>query len=308
MAETIVDGTLFNCSNTKYTSIKANDKGGKSMQILNSNTRMGLRISTPLMLTWGANEYIDPDGNGNGKFEMSLQFPQSEYSNPDCDSFLENMKALEQKIKADAFTYSKDWFGKVYKSPDIVEELFTPMLKYPKIKGTNESDFSKKPTLRIKLAQWQGEWKNEIYDENENILFPNKTDSSITPLDYLKKGAMVACVIQCGGIWFTNGKFTVTWKLLQTIVQKPKGSIAGKCLVKLKPSEKEKLINTQNVTTNNSNDENILSVQVEDSDDEEEVKFDDENNKDVDFNISANDDNDISQTVEKEIEYVKTKK
>ena len=137
MADTIVDGTQLNSNNIMYTSVKANDKMGKSLNILNKFTRSGLRLSTPLMLTWGASEYVDPEGNGNGKYEMSLQFPQTEYSNKDCEEFFKNMKDLEEKIKADALINSKDWFGKVHKSSDIIDELFTPMLKYPKIKLFN---------------------------------------------------------------------------------------------------------------------------------------------------------------------------
>ncbi|NDC41988.1 MAG: hypothetical protein EBZ77_10630, partial [Chitinophagia bacterium] len=136
----------------------------------------------------GANEYVDPEGKGNGKYEMSLQFPQEEYSNDDVKAFFNNMKALEDKIKADALKYSKDWFGKVHKSAEIIHELFTPMLKYPKVKGTCEADMTKKPTLRLKVPQWQGDWKCEIYDEEGGPLFPNKENPSVSPLDFLKKG------------------------------------------------------------------------------------------------------------------------
>lgn len=267
MADTIIDGTQLNVNNLMYTAVKANDKMGKSLNILNKFTKSGLRLSTPLMLTWGASEYVDPEGNGNGKYEMSLQFPQAEYSNADCDAFFKNMEALQDKIKSDALVYSKDWFGKVHKSPDIIEELFTPMLKYPKIKGTSEPDMSKKPTMRLKLPQWEGAWKCEIYDEDSNPLFPNKENPSITPLDFLKKGTMVASVIQCGGIWFTNGKFTVTWKLLQAVVQKPKGSITGLCLIKLKPAEKEQL-----KTASPVDEEETINAHVEDSDEDEPLE------------------------------------
>jgi hypothetical protein len=267
MADTIVDGTLFNSNNIIYTSIKANEKGGKSLNILNKSTKTGLRLSTPLMLTWGASEFVNPEGQGNGKYEMSLQFPQDEYSNEDCNALLNNLKALETKIKEDALIHSKDWFGKVHKSGDIIEELFTPMLKYPKIKGTSEFDYTKKPTLRLKLPQWENTWKVEIYDEEGLPLFPNKDNGNITPLDYLKKGVMVASVIQCGGIWFTNGKFTITWKLLQAVVQKPKASINGQCLIKLKPSDKDKLKSVEPIEET----DDLIAARVEDSDNEEEI-------------------------------------
>jgi len=270
MADTIIDGTEFTTDSIMYTSPKANEKGGKSLNILNKHTKTGLRLTTPLMLTWGASDFVDADGNSNGKYEMSLQFPQEEYSNDEVRAFLKNMKALEDKIKEDALLKSKDWFGKVHKSADIIEELFTPMLKYPKIKGTAESDMTKNPTIRLKIPQWQGAWKCEIYDEDDNPLFPNKENPSVTPLDFLRKGVMLASVIQCGGIWFTNGKFTVTWKLVQCVVQKPKASITGRCLIKLKPAEKEKLKSAAPVA---ESADDIVCAQVEDSDDEGEELY-----------------------------------
>ena len=58
MAETIVDGTLFNTDCIKYGAPKANASGvGKSINIMNKNTKSALRISTPLMLTWGASDF-----------------------------------------------------------------------------------------------------------------------------------------------------------------------------------------------------------------------------------------------------------
>ena len=269
MADTIIDGTTFNVNNIMYTNPKANDKGGKSINILNKKTKTGLRLSTPLMLTWGASEYVDPEGRGNGKYEMSLQFPQDEYSNDDCRAFLENMQQLENKIKEDALANSKEWFGKAHKSADIIEELFTPILKYPKVKGTSEPDFSKKPSIRLKLPQWEGAWKSEVYDEDGNALFPNKENSTITPLDFLRKGAMVACIVQCGGIWFTNGKFTLTWKLIQAVVKKPRETISGHCFIKLKDTDKEKL---KASAPPSDLDDPVSSVVVDDSDEEPDVE------------------------------------
>ena len=236
MADTIVDGTLFNSQNIRYSAPKANASGGKSINILNNATKGGLRIATPLMLTWGASDF-----EGNGKFEMSLQFPTEEYKTDDTSAFLRNMIEFEQKIKDDALTYSKDWFGKAHKSADVVDALWTPMLKYSKNKATGEYDVTKAPTLRVKITQWEGVWKCEVYDEDENKLFPNPANPCVTPLDFLQKGVNVACVLQCGGLWFANGKFGLTWKLIQAVGAKQKASLSGKCLIKLKTSDKEKI-------------------------------------------------------------------
>jgi len=192
-----------------------------------------------MILTWGASDYVDPNsGKGNGKFEMSLQFPTEEYKTEDLTVFLENMKKFEDKIKSDALTYSKEWFGKVHKAAEVVEALYTPMLKYSKDKNTGEPDLSKPPSMRVKIPVWEGNWRCEVYDDDGHQLFPNT--SGQTPVDLIPKATSVAVIMTCGGIWFANGKFGVTWKLIQAMVQKPRAQISGKCFLKTKgPSREE---------------------------------------------------------------------
>jgi hypothetical protein len=273
MAETIVDGTQFNVENIRYSAPKAGGSGGKSVNILNKLTNSGLRMSTPLMLTWGASDFVDEKtGKGNGKYEMSLQFPSSEYSSDETDAFFNTMRNFENKIKQDALINSKEWFGKVHKNSEVVDALWTPMLKYSRDKITGEPDLAKTPVLRVKLPIWEGVWKCEIYDEDDNKLFPNTTNPCVTPLDFIQKGINVAILMQCGGLWFANGKFGITWKLIQAMVQKPKASLSGRCFIKLKPSEKEKLKIAAAAPVEFYGDEEAGSnnVEVEDSDEEEE--------------------------------------
>jgi hypothetical protein len=226
------------------------------------------------MLTWGASDFKkDGEEVGNGRFELSLQFPNEEYKTPDTEAFLRNIKAFEDKIKADALIYSKEWFGKVHKSAEIIEELFTPLLKYPKNKATGEYDYSKQPTIRVKLPQWEGTWKTEIYDEDANRLYPTSDNLGVTPLDYLKKGSNIACLIQFAGIWFVNGKFSAGWKLIQAVVQKPRAQLQGQCFIKLKTQDKEKL---KNQTIDGDDEPVAISTQVDDSDEEVDEEEDED--------------------------------
>jgi hypothetical protein len=269
MADRIIDGTQLNVNNIMYTAPKATPQGAKSVNILSKATKSFLTISTPLMLTWGASDFVDEKtGLSDGKFSMSLQFPNEEYKNEDTSAFLKNMKDLEDKIKADALVYSKEWFGKVHKSAEVVEALWTPMVKYPKDKLTGEYDYNKSPNLKIKIPQWEGVWRSEIYDEDGNKLYPSVENPGVTPLDYLKKGSNIACLIQFAGIWFVNGKFSASWKLVQAVVQKPKASLQGQCLISLKPKDKE-LLKSQNVVDEDTED-HLPSTIVDDSDEEEE--------------------------------------
>lgn len=269
MAERIIDGTQFNTDQIIFCAPKATAQGSKSINLISKSTKTSLTLSTPLMLTWGAADYkAEGEEKGNGKFEMSLQFPSDEYKTDDSDAFLRNLQALENKIKENALIYSKEWFGKVHKSSEVVDALWTPMLKYVKDKATGEYDYTKKPTLRLKIPQWDGAWKSEIYDEDGNKLFPS-TANSFTPVDYLKKGTNVMCLIQFGGIWFVNGKFSANWKLIQAVVQKPRAVLQGQCFIKMKSQDKDKL--KSQVVLEEDVEGEIQGTIVDDSEDEEDI-------------------------------------
>jgi hypothetical protein len=239
------------------------------VNLYNKNSRESLTIATPLILTWGAQEGKDTAGNTTGKWTMSLQFPNAEYPNQDCEDFLKSMKALEAKVKADAMTNSKEWFGKTITSTEVMDEKFNVMLRHPKIKGSQEPDTSKSPTMTVKIPCWNGVWKSEIYDEDGVPLFVNgKVNCHLSPLEYIKPKMHVIALIQCGGLWFINGKVSITWNLKQAIVQKPKESMEGHCFLRPKVQEKERMKAMS--PPEDVDPEGVVTAVVDDSDDEED--------------------------------------
>lgn len=224
---------------------KVNSSGGKNIPIFNKIARSGLKISTPMLLTWGVNEN-DFDGTGKKTYDLSLQFPSDEYATPDSTAFLENLKRLEVFIKEQACINSKAWFGKV-QSAEVVDAFWTPMLRYPKNKITGDLDYSKSPTFRVKIPFWDGKFKFEAFNVHGEMVFP-KDDANI--MDVVPKGSDVKIILQCGGIWFAGGKFGVTWKPFQMVV-KPKVQLThGVChlmvseheLVKKEPEQTEQTL------------------------------------------------------------------
>jgi hypothetical protein len=269
----IVNARDYNPStDISYAKPKINSVGGKNVTIMNSRVRKSTYLSTPLMLTWGMSEFRD-DKTGKVSYELSLQFPNSDYPDEDGELFLQKLKEFEEKIKHDAVINSKEWFNKPKMSADVVDALWTPMLKYPKNKETQESDYTKAPTLRVKIPYWEGEWKIELYDMEERQIWPSKNAQVLTPVELIPKLTRVACVIQCGGIWFANGKFGVTWKLFQAVV-KPPQSLKGTCHIKMNSVDKERMGQTVSHMADEEeeddvDDSNAVSgVQVQDSDDE----------------------------------------
>jgi hypothetical protein len=145
------------------------------------------------------------------------------------------------------------------------------MLRHPKIKGSIEPDLSKAPTLTIKIPCWNKVWKPEIYDEEGEPLYVNgKVNSHLSPLEFLKPKTHVITLITCGGLWFVNGKVSITWNLKQAIVQKPKASTEGQCLLRPKASDKEKMKSLPQ--PEEVDPDGAVSAFVEDSDGEDEAE------------------------------------
>jgi len=202
-------------------------------------------------------------------YDMTLKFPNEDYQTDATTDFLKNMTSLEKYIKKAAMDNSKDWFNKPKITEEVIEALYTPMVKYPKYpKGhvnEGEPDYTRAPGLKIKIPYWSDNgFDVEVYDTNQNQLFPNDEDDSVSPITLIPKATNVAVVIQCGGIWFANGKFGVTWRLLQAVV-KPRASLKGKCHISLDPLEKDKLEKQQ---------EDVPAETVDDSDVEADVDED----------------------------------
>jgi hypothetical protein len=273
-SEMVIPGASFNpLTDMKYTKPKVNSVGGRSVGIVNSKTSTVLNLSSPLMLTWGVNDFTD-DKSGKVSYDLALQFPNDGFETPATKKFLANITAFEKRIKEDAIANSKEWFSKPKMTADAVEALWTPILKYPKNKDTLEADMTRAPTLKVKLPFWDGQWKElELYDVDMQPIFPDASNPALSPKDLIAKGSHIAVSIQCGGIWFANGKFGVTWKLFQAIV-KPKMSLKGKCHIKLDEEEKTKIV-SQVVPTDvdgdadgGEHDHDNVSAIIEDDDDE----------------------------------------
>jgi hypothetical protein len=272
-AQAIISGTSFNPNTDyKYAKVKVNNSGGKSVGILNAATNSVLNLQTPLMLTWGVNENTDKKTGEVQSYSMALQFPSDEYRTPGISKFFAALQQFEAKIKQDAVTNSKEWFGKAM-SGEVISAIFNPVLSYSKNPQTGEPDHTKNPTLRIKLPFYDGEWKGiEIYDSNSTALFPNSDGKS--PKDLIVKGSDAALIITCGGLWFAGGSFGVTWRLVQAVL-KPKPSLRGKCHITLDDDEQRRIT----APSKASADDHVSSatatsasqeVDVEDSEEEEE--------------------------------------
>jgi hypothetical protein len=259
-----------------YGAPKVNARGGKAIKILDPK-RNTLVLSTPLILTWGVNKIVDEE-TGRVGYNLALQFPSGDYGSASAKEFYNKMQQFESKILDDAVVNSKEWLSKPKMSREVAEALFTPMLKYPKNKETNEPDYDRAPTMRIKIPYWEGKFNVELYDTNQTQIFNPETDLTSTTFEsFIPKGSHIAAAIQCNGVWYAAGKFGVTWQLVQAIVRRP-ARIQGSCFLSLsnddqKVAEEATRREVEAMEKDDSEDvveETHDETQVEDSDEEEE--------------------------------------
>lgn len=240
----------FEPTQTTYGAPRTNARGGKSIKIMDERKNT-LILSTPIMLSWGVNKMID-ENTDKVSYTVSLQFPSSDYSNDDTTTFLDKLKVFENNILDDCTKNSKDWFGRTTMSREVAEALYTPILKYPKDKNTGELDYSRPPTLRVKVPYWEGKFSTELYDMDGGLIFDATNADEILSNDSFeslipKTSHLIAC-IQCNGLWFAAGKFGVTWKLVQSMVKKPV-RIQGGCFLKPRTNDLKKLDSIVNKET-----------------------------------------------------------
>ena len=254
----------FQPSKVTYDEPQTNKRGGKSVNLRLNGQPIVLQV--PLMLTWGVNEWVD-EGTGSVKYDMALQFdPQKSTSQ---QKFLAAMKTMEDKVKDDAVTNAKKWFGKKM-SREVVDALMYPILKYPKDKETGEPDLNRNPTLKLKVPFWEGRYNVEIYGMDRKALYlppkygkgseGNKApdqDVTSTPVDFVPKASHVKGLIRCNGMWFAGGKCGVTWQLVQIQVRPP-----------------TRLVGSGNCHIMDDSDDDEVAADLDEKDEEESVEED----------------------------------
>jgi len=302
----------FNANKITYGTPKVDKRGGKSIKILDSRKNT-LIITTPLMLTWGINQNVD-EKTGALSFNLSLQFPNNDNTNTSISKFLKSIQNFEERILDDAVKNSITWFNDPDMEKSVAKKLFTPVLKYPKDKATNRVDTTRPPSMRVKIPYWDEKFNVELYDTDRTPLYNGHLHTNVEDfMGLIPKASHITCILQCGGIWYVNGKFGVTWQLVQSMVRRPT-RIQGGCFLTLS-SEDKAIVESVEKREKETQSKDLLSASVEEHDNYANVESSDDgssvaSNDNGSDNGSDNDDDDepvISKPVEKPVAPVKRK-
>ena len=253
------------------TKMKVNEKQGKSVGILNKNSRKQLYINVPEMMTWGVSKFVDPDGKKDDTFSVNLQFPKKDEMSGEVSNFFNLMQDLENKLIKHVIDNSKEFTGKQM-SEEVVMSKWTPILKYPK-DLENKPDAA--PVVRVKLPVYDGKAGFELWDSERNMIV-NKTDyldGGTIDENCIRKHATVKSIIKFSGIWFVGGNISATISLHQGIVNQPDFLEDGVCHIdddEEGGEYKSKGSKTQTYDTDDEQEPSTEKMDVEESNDEQE--------------------------------------
>lgn len=271
--ESIILPSKLDVSSVSFSAPRTLDNGGRSIYM--SLNRSPIVLQTPEMVApYGHNLYND-DGKGPDRYSLDLSFKGKE-ARENLNTFFEKMVALDKKLVQQGFENSMTWLKKKYSSVDVVEALYTSMVKYAKDKNTGEITDKYPPTFKLKLPYVNGAFQCEVYDNKRNAVnLKELIDNGSL------KGAKVTAIIQCTGIWVAGGKYGCSWKVLQMKVSPP-AAIKGYAFKEVEDdkvedsdiesddedSAKELSDEVENLTVNDDDEDDDI---IESSDDELEA-------------------------------------
>lgn len=203
-------------STLSFTPMNVLKNGGKSV-FINKNNGPFI-IQTPLMSSpFGLTKFAQQDGEvtkEREKWTLQLSLRDIE-SNVPVGNFYKLLKDLDSLILKECAENSKAYFKKQY-NEDILRELVSPLIIYPKDKDSGEITDKYPPMFRLTIPMVDGNIACDCYDNNKQKV----------ALSTIDKGAKVKAIIQCSGIWFIGSKFGLSWKVIQLHVIPP-SSISG---------------------------------------------------------------------------------
>jgi hypothetical protein len=144
------------------------------------------------------------------KFSIDL----SVGNNPDAQILVDKIKEVESNIIDFAYENSMSWFKKKYTSREVVAELFTSAIKYPKDRDTGEISSKYPPTIKFTLPFRAGKFECEAYNCSKEPIEISKEN--------LPKGSKINVIAQAAMIWIAGNKFGMTFKAMQVKVAPPK--------------------------------------------------------------------------------------
>ena len=203
-----VSGPLF-CTDVDLSKIDYSDivpgKSNPSFKSVYMNYSGGnLMLQTPWLKTWDGicaqpEEYRTP----GAPLKYSINFTLAGRNDGEVAAFKEFLRALDDKIITDVAQNCQTWLKKKL-SKEVCDAFYTKQLRLAKDKETGEFTDKYPASFKSKVPCYDGQWKCQLFNDKQEEMTGDLST-------HLTGKCEVRAILKCGGIWFVNDKFGVTW-------------------------------------------------------------------------------------------------
>ena len=172
-----------------------------------------ITLQTPWLHSYGINKWVDPaNESAPPKLSVTLSFLGHE-ADPKITEFKEFLETLDEWAIDLAQKNSWEWLKSKNVPRDTVAFNYTRSLKVPVDKETGEPN-NKPANMKLKLSY------AEATGYSASFFTKEKTALSAEEVEpYFTMGSKVRGLIQCTGFWIAAGKFGLSWKLKQMVIE-----------------------------------------------------------------------------------------
>jgi hypothetical protein len=196
-------------------SVKAQDNGAKIVYLQHKSEPIFVQLPS-MTCPYGLSSWPAEKGGGTEKVNLDLALVGYD-SNPVIKEAFDKLTGVEKLVCERAMENSMSWFKRKVNTIDVIQAIFTPIVKFSKDKDTGEPNNKYPPVVRLNIPKKNGEVDVEVYnDKREKIAFES--------VDF--KGAQVTAIAQIVSVWIIAGKFGITVKAKQLKVT-PSKKITG---------------------------------------------------------------------------------
>jgi len=273
MSSTIVKPNTLDTNLVQFGEVSTNAKGGKSVKIVYNDENKFL-IRTPDMpvafdLVVDESKEIAPGIKSIPRYSFQLSFKGMENDDTNgnnISNFHGMINDLDNLLVKKGIENSLTWLKMKNVQPAVVDALINRTIKQSKDKATQEPDGKYPDTMKVRVpVSKEGKLMCSFFDKDGNEV------SDISVLQKLKRGARVAMILECAGVYFASGKFGYTsWQIYQCrIKQEPSsyGVPRGQCLITDSDDDNDCSASVASVKA--------VSVSARNDDDDNEVDDDD---------------------------------
>jgi len=229
MSATIVKPTTLDTKLIHFGEPIANSHGGKSVKVGYSNEDKLLIQAPAMVIPWDLTkeEYkkdgaVGKDGKSvpSGlKYSFQLSFRGIDGNDPAAKrikSFHDMINKIETHLVDKASENSVMWLKMKAPPRPVIEALINSTIKVSKDANTQEPDGKYPDSIKIRVPYYtkDNNLGCQIFDKEGHDL-----TQDVAVLNKFRKGTHMVCILECGGVYFSNGKFGLTWSLYQGVIK-----------------------------------------------------------------------------------------